>query len=44
LHLVVIAPEIVGVEEEEYAPAGLVADGKFLGGRIGFGEEQVGTG
>lgn len=38
----IIALEIVGVEEEEDAPAGLIPDGGFLLGRIRFGEQEGG--
>jgi hypothetical protein len=40
---VVIAPEVVGVEEEEDAAAGLIADGEGLLGRVSFGEEEGGA-
>jgi len=39
----VIAPEVVGVEEEEDAAAGLVADGEGLFGSVGFREEKGGA-
>jgi hypothetical protein len=39
----VIAPEVVGVEEEENAAAGLIADGEGLLGRVGFCEEKGGA-
>jgi len=39
----VIAPEVVGVEEEEDAAAGLIADGEGLLGRVGLGEEKRGA-
>ena len=39
----VIAPEVVGVEEEEDAAAGLVADGEGLFVSVGFGEEKCGA-
>ena len=40
----VVAPEVIGVEKEEDAAAGLVADGEGLFGRVGFGEEESGAG
>ena len=39
----VIAPEVVGMEEEEDSTAGLVADGEGLLGCVGFGEEKSGA-
>jgi len=39
----VIAPEVVGVEEEEHAATGLIADGEGLLGSGGFGEEKSGA-
>ncbi len=35
----VVAPEVVGVEEEKDAATGLIADGEGLLRRVGFGEE-----
>ncbi len=43
----VVAPEVVGVEKEEYAAAGLIADGEGLLRSCGFCQEKsgaVGTG
>jgi hypothetical protein len=40
---IVIAPEVVGMEEEEYSAAGLIADGEGLFGSGGFGEKKGGT-
>jgi len=39
----VIAPEVVRVEEEKDATAGLITDGKGLFGSVGFGEEKSGS-
>ena len=39
----VVAPEVVGVEKEEDAAAGLVSDGEGLFGRVGFSEEKSGA-
>ena len=39
----VIAPEVVGVEEKEDAAARLVADSEGLLRRVGFGEEERGA-
>ena len=36
VHCVVVAPEIVGVEEQENAAAGLIADATQLLGRLPF--------
>ena len=41
---VVVAPEVVGVEEEEDAASGLIADAGGLFGCGGAGEEEVGPG
>ena len=38
----VIAPEVIGMEKEKNAAAGLVADGEGLFGSGGFGEEESG--
>lgn len=40
----IVAPEVVGMEEEEDAASGLVADARGLLGRGGAGEQQVGSG
>ena len=39
----VIAPEVVGVEEEEHTATGLIADGEGLLGIVGFGEKKRGA-
>jgi hypothetical protein len=39
----VIAPEVVGVEEEKNAAAGLVADGVGLVRGVSFSEEESGA-
>src|ERR1700739_3858140 len=44
LHAAVITVEVIGVEEEEDAAAGLVTDVSGLFGSGGLGEEQGGTG
>lgn len=41
--MVIVSPEIVGVEEEENAPTGLVSDGSFLFGGGGLSEKEGGT-
>ena len=40
---VIVAPEIVGVQKEKDAAAGLVADGEGLFGGNGFGKEERGS-
>ena len=39
----VVAPKVVGVEEEKNATAGLIADGEGLLGSIGFRQEKSGA-
>ena len=39
----VFAPEVVGVEKEKDAAAGLIANGEGLLGSVGFGEEKSGA-
>lgn len=39
-HLVIVSPEIVGVEEEEHSPACLIPDKRFLLRRGRFRKEQ----
>jgi hypothetical protein len=39
----VVAVEVVGVEEEKYAAAGLIADEAGLFGSVGFGEQKGGA-
>jgi hypothetical protein len=41
LHVLVIAPEVVGVEKEESAAGGLVPDALPLLRRRGFGQQQA---
>ena len=41
-HGAVIAPEIVGLQKESHAPAGLVADTRVLGLVAGLGQQQSG--
>jgi len=36
----IVAPEVIGMQEEEYAASGLVAYTGLLRGRCGFGEEE----